>query len=188
MDFMTELATNATARGVDIVLYSGNDDSLIAHRSTESSFLYCILHESKTDLFIFYSCNPSMLIVFYVPSHTHRGLQNTTFGGIQGFTVKPSTPWFSEGKFAGIIRQERGWAYVLFDHASHMVPTSQPAAVRFSTAYHSSLCLNNAPGLYIHARICARQQQARPGYQSIREDTHHWRGRCYFIRGRTAWS
>lgn len=53
MDFMTELATNATARGVDVVLYSGNDDSLIAHRSTESSFICCILHKSKTDLFIF---------------------------------------------------------------------------------------------------------------------------------------
>jgi hypothetical protein len=35
MNFMTELATNATARGVDIILYSGNDDALVAHRGTE---------------------------------------------------------------------------------------------------------------------------------------------------------
>ena len=35
MAFLTELATNASQRGVKIVLYSGNDDSLISHRSTE---------------------------------------------------------------------------------------------------------------------------------------------------------
>ncbi|KAF9461223.1 Alpha/Beta hydrolase protein [Collybia nuda] len=109
MDFMTELATNATARGVDIILYSGNDDALIAHRSTEIA------------------------------------IQNTTFGGIQGFTVKPSTPWFSGGKFAGIIRQERGWTYVLFDHASHMVPTSQPAAA--FTFLREFVLGNNKQGL-----------------------------------------
>lgn len=36
MVFLTQLATNATARGVSIVLYSGNNDALIAHRGTES--------------------------------------------------------------------------------------------------------------------------------------------------------
>ncbi|KZT67351.1 alpha/beta-hydrolase [Daedalea quercina L-15889] len=35
MAFLTELATNASQRGVQIVLYSGNDDSLISHHSTE---------------------------------------------------------------------------------------------------------------------------------------------------------
>ena len=35
MVFMDELAANATARGVRIVLYSGNDDALVAHRGTE---------------------------------------------------------------------------------------------------------------------------------------------------------
>lgn len=35
MDFLDELAANASALGVGIVLYSGNDDSLIAHRGTE---------------------------------------------------------------------------------------------------------------------------------------------------------
>ncbi|KAJ7668903.1 Alpha/Beta hydrolase protein [Mycena rosella] len=35
MVFLSDLATNATARGVGIVFYSGNDDSLVAHRGTE---------------------------------------------------------------------------------------------------------------------------------------------------------
>ncbi|KAG6866596.1 hypothetical protein C0991_002084 [Blastosporella zonata] len=91
MNWLTGFATNATAHGVGVVLYSGNKDSLISHRSTE--------------------------IV----------IQNTTFGGIQGFTVKPSTPWFNDEKqFAGIIRQERNWTYVLFDNAGHLVPGDQP--------------------------------------------------------------
>lgn len=56
--------------------------------------------------------------------------QNTTFGGIQGFTVKPSTPWYDDdGTFAGIIRQERGWTYALFDNAGHMIPLDQPKRV-----------------------------------------------------------
>ncbi|KAG5635789.1 hypothetical protein H0H81_010132 [Sphagnurus paluster] len=91
MNFFTELATNATSRGVGVILYSGNNDALIAHRSTEIA------------------------------------IQNTTFGGIQGFTVKPSTPWYNDArKFAGIIRQERNWTYVLFDGAGHLVPGDRP--------------------------------------------------------------
>ncbi|KAG6897814.1 hypothetical protein C0992_010618 [Termitomyces sp. T32_za158] len=91
MNFLTEFATNATAHGVGVVLYSGNNDALIAHRGTEVT------------------------------------IQNTTFGGIQGFTVKPSTPWYNdEYQFAGIIRQERNWTYVLFDNAGHLVPHDNP--------------------------------------------------------------
>ncbi|KAK0202661.1 Alpha/Beta hydrolase protein [Desarmillaria ectypa] len=93
MVFLTELATNATAQNITIVLYSGNDDSLIAHRGTEIA------------------------------------IQNTTFGGIQGFTKKPSTPWYNEsGAFAGIVHQERGWKYVLVNGAGHLVPTDAPDA------------------------------------------------------------
>ncbi|KAG7439777.1 alpha/beta-hydrolase [Guyanagaster necrorhizus] len=93
MVFLTELATNATAQNITIVLYSGNDDSLIAHRGTEIA------------------------------------IQNTTFGGIQGFTKKPSTPWYNEsGSFAGIVHQERGWKYVLVHGAGHLVPTDAPDA------------------------------------------------------------
>ncbi|KAJ6602734.1 Alpha/Beta hydrolase protein [Mycena vulgaris] len=36
MVFIPDLATNATARRVKIVFYSGNDDSLVAHRGTEA--------------------------------------------------------------------------------------------------------------------------------------------------------
>ncbi|KAF5383799.1 hypothetical protein D9615_003548 [Tricholomella constricta] len=91
MNWFTEFATNASARGVGVVLYSGNNDGLIAHRSTEIA------------------------------------IQNTTFGGIQGFTVKPSTPWYNDARqFAGIIRQERNWTYVLFNGAGHLVPGDRP--------------------------------------------------------------
>ncbi|KAF8659838.1 hypothetical protein AX16_001723 [Volvariella volvacea WC 439] len=96
MVFMTELATNATANDVGIVLYSGNNDAVVAHLSTEIAI---------------------------------QASRNTTFGGIQGFTRKPSTPWNDDnGEFAGIIHQERNWTYALFYGASHLVPASVPVA------------------------------------------------------------
>ncbi|KAI0718832.1 alpha/beta-hydrolase [Fomitopsis betulina] len=92
MAFLSELAANASQRGVKIILYSGNDDSLISHRSTE--------------------------VV----------IQNTTFGGIQGFTEPPATPWYADdGSFAGIVHQERNWTYLLFKDAGHLVALDQPA-------------------------------------------------------------
>ncbi|RXW22148.1 hypothetical protein EST38_g3708 [Candolleomyces aberdarensis] len=97
MTFLTELATNATAKNVGIILYSGNNDFLIPRLGTEIA------------------------------------IQNTTFGGIQGFTKKPSTRWNDDtGKFAGIIHQERGWKYALFYGTGHLVPSAVPrAAYRF---------------------------------------------------------
>ncbi|KAJ7463398.1 Alpha/Beta hydrolase protein [Mycena galericulata] len=93
MNFLSEFATNATAHSVSVILYSGNDDALIAHRGTEVT------------------------------------IQNTTFSGIQGFTRKPSTPWTDDtGKFAGIVHQERGWMYVLFNGAGHLVSAKTPVA------------------------------------------------------------
>ncbi|KAF9525355.1 Alpha/Beta hydrolase protein [Crepidotus variabilis] len=60
---------------------------------------------------------------------TEIAIQNTTFGGIQGFTRKPSTPWStSDGKFAGVVHQERGWTYALYYGAGHLVPHDQPRA------------------------------------------------------------
>ncbi|KZW00798.1 alpha/beta-hydrolase [Exidia glandulosa HHB12029] len=61
----------------------------------------------------------------------HRGtevvIQNFTFGGVQGFSRKPSTPWFDdEGAFAGIVHQERNVTYLLFDKAGHFVPQWEP--------------------------------------------------------------
>jgi carboxypeptidase D len=37
MAFLTELATNATKHNVSVVIFSGNDDSLVAHRGSEGS-------------------------------------------------------------------------------------------------------------------------------------------------------
>lgn len=57
-------------------------------------------------------------------------LQNTTFGGIQGFTRQPSTPWWDDnGDWAGIIHQERNWTYALFYGTGHEVPAGRPVAV-----------------------------------------------------------
>ncbi|OSX64454.1 hypothetical protein POSPLADRAFT_1065593 [Postia placenta MAD-698-R-SB12] len=54
--------------------------------------------------------------------------KNTTFGGIQGFTKKPATPWYADdGSFAGIVHQERNWTYILFKGAGHLVAQQQPA-------------------------------------------------------------
>jgi carboxypeptidase D len=53
-----------------------------------------------------------------------------TFGGAQGFTRKPSTPWYDDdGQFAGIIHQERSVLYALFDGSGHFVPAQKPKAV-----------------------------------------------------------
>ncbi|KAF5373507.1 hypothetical protein D9757_010495 [Collybiopsis confluens] len=93
MGFMTELASNASERGVGIVIYEGNDDSLVAHRGLQ--------------------------VV----------IQNITFGGIQGFTRKPATAFTDdEGRFAGIVHQERNLTYALFQNAGHFVPRSVPEA------------------------------------------------------------
>ncbi|KAF8137719.1 Alpha/Beta hydrolase protein [Boletus edulis] len=93
MAFLTDLATNATVQDMKIILYSGNDDSLIPHFGTQ--------------------------IV----------IQNTTFGGIQGFTRRPETPWCNDaGEFAGIVHQERSWVYVLVAHAGHLLAYSNPTS------------------------------------------------------------
>lgn len=56
--------------------------------------------------------------------------QNTTFGGIQGFTRKPSTPWFDDdGKQAGIVHQERNWTYILVEDVGHLVAYNSPTRV-----------------------------------------------------------
>lgn len=111
--FFTELATNATAKNVGIILYTGNNDFLIPRLGTESTLRFHPPYDSYTD--------PLSVAI-----------QNTTFGGIQGFTKKPSTPWYDDtGKFAGIIHQERGWKYALFYGTGHLVPAVVPRAVSF---------------------------------------------------------
>ncbi|EJD07265.1 alpha/beta-hydrolase [Fomitiporia mediterranea MF3/22] len=91
--FFDELATNASEHGVSVVIYLGNDDTVVPHFSSEIT------------------------------------IQNTTFGGIQGFTRKPLTPFTDDsGNFIGIVHQERNWTYVLVDKAGHEVPEFQPEA------------------------------------------------------------
>ncbi|KAF7320774.1 Carboxypeptidase [Mycena chlorophos] len=90
--FLDELAANASAANISMVWYSGNDDALTTHWSTE--------------------------VV----------IQNTTFGGIQGFTRKPDTPWYDDsGEFSGVVRQERGMLYALLYGAGHQTPVINPA-------------------------------------------------------------
>ena len=50
MAFLTELATNMTAHGVKVIFYSGNDDSLIAHRGTEIVIQVCALEPIFPDV------------------------------------------------------------------------------------------------------------------------------------------
>ncbi|KAF8141830.1 Alpha/Beta hydrolase protein [Boletus edulis] len=91
MAFLSDLATNATAHDMKIIVYSGNDDSLIPHLGSQVT------------------------------------IQNTTFGGIRGFTRKPETPWYNnDGEFAGIVHQERGWTYALAVHAGHLLGYNNP--------------------------------------------------------------
>ncbi|KXN92402.1 Carboxypeptidase cpdS [Leucoagaricus sp. SymC.cos] len=102
MTFFSDLATNATNQNIGVVFYSGNNDGTLNQADTLKP------------------CEPY--------SHCQL-LQNTTFGGIQGFSRKPATPWHDDsGNFAGIIHQERNWTYVLFDNSAHTVPSSKPAA------------------------------------------------------------
>lgn len=110
MVFLDQLAANATANNVSIIVYSGNSDLLVSHRGSEVA------------------------------------IQNTTFGGIQGFTRRPSTPWYDDnGEFAGIVHQERGWTYALFHGSGHLVPAQKPVAAW--TFLREFILGNNTTGL-----------------------------------------
>ncbi|KAL4065995.1 Alpha/Beta hydrolase protein [Scleroderma citrinum] len=113
MAFLTDLATNATKQEISIIVYSGNDDSLVPHLGSQ--------------------------VV----------IQNTTFGGIQGFTRKPETPWCNDaGEFAGIVHQERGWTYVLIAHAGHLAGYTNPVST--FTFIRDFVFGNNQTGLVIN--------------------------------------
>ncbi|KAN0088673.1 Alpha/Beta hydrolase fold [Tylopilus felleus] len=112
MEFLTDLATNATAHNITIIIFSGNDDSLIPHFGSQLT------------------------------------IQNTTFGGIRGFTRQPETPWYNDaGEFAGIVHQERGWTYVLAAHAGHLLSHTNP--VSGLTLAREFIFGNNQTGLVI---------------------------------------
>jgi hypothetical protein len=128
--FLDDLATNATRHGVKILIYSGNDDDTVPHLGSESEPVFppwrtCLWHENLVTIQVL--CE---LIASKEPFLTFLD-KNTTFGGIQGFTRKPSTPWYDDsGHFAGIIHQERNWTYILVADAGHQVPEFQPQFVR----------------------------------------------------------
>ncbi|KAF7361130.1 Carboxypeptidase [Mycena sanguinolenta] len=133
MVFLSELASNASARGVAIVFYSGNDDSLVAHRGTEAV------------------------------------IQNMTFGGVQGFTRPPATPWSDdEGNFAGIVHQERNLTFVLFKGAGHLVPNSAFVFVReFVLGSNQTGLVNNDTGSVVGGESAPLVGDVMPGGLAI---------------------
>ncbi|KAN0088900.1 Alpha/Beta hydrolase fold [Tylopilus felleus] len=123
MAFLTDLATNATAHGMNITIYSGNDDSLIPHFGSQGK-----------------SAPWSSSLLPLADMH------NATFGGVQGFSRKPETPWYNDaGEFAGIVHQERGWTYVLVAHAGHFVAYTNPISAL--TLAREFIFGNNRTGL-----------------------------------------
>lgn len=48
MAFLTELATNLTARNIPVVIYSGNDDSLVPHFGSEGDDFTRFLGQCST--------------------------------------------------------------------------------------------------------------------------------------------
>lgn len=40
MAFLTDLAANATEQGLNIIIYSGNDDSLVPHLGSQGKYLF----------------------------------------------------------------------------------------------------------------------------------------------------
>ncbi|KAI0777947.1 Alpha/Beta hydrolase protein [Irpex lacteus] len=81
-------------------------------------------------------------------------IQNTTFGGIQGFTRKPATPWYDDaGNFAGVVHQERNWTYILVDKAGHEVPEYQPQSA--FVMYREFILGNNQTGLLTNTSTTA---------------------------------
>ncbi|KAI0767256.1 alpha/beta-hydrolase [Fomes fomentarius] len=82
-----------------------------------------------TELFTNASSSPNnVTFVFYSGNDDPRAQHQHHLRGIQGFSRKPSTPWFDDaGQPAGIVHQERGLAYVLFTGAGHFVPLWKPA-------------------------------------------------------------
>ncbi|PIL29186.1 hypothetical protein GSI_09235 [Ganoderma sinense ZZ0214-1] len=58
---------------------------------------------------------------------TEAVIQNFTFGGVQGFSRRPATPWYDDaGAPAGVVHQERNVSYVLFAGAGHLIPEYKP--------------------------------------------------------------
>ena len=132
MAFLSELATNATEHGVRVLVYVGNDDSIAGHLGAQGMSKPFLLPRKLCAYPLRQLSSRSAHPPSPPGTPTDRPrAQNTTFGGIQGFTRPPVTPWTGDdGSFAGIVHQERNWTYVLFANAGHLVPQQQPEHVR----------------------------------------------------------
>ncbi|KAF5358649.1 hypothetical protein D9758_007744 [Tetrapyrgos nigripes] len=99
-------------------------------------------------------------------------IQNITWGGIQGFTRKPATPWSDDsGTFTGIVHQERNLTYAFFPNAGHLVPRTQPeAALVFLREF---ILGNNKTGLVedsgnvVGGEVASLSADIFPGINSI---------------------
>ena len=92
-----------------MVFYAGSGDGNVGYRGTECR-----------------SIQARMRVLTEFPVT----IQNFTFGGIRGFTMRPSTPFSdSDGNFAGIIHSERNVTYALFKDAGHGPAWYKPNAV-----------------------------------------------------------
>ncbi|KAF8516784.1 Alpha/Beta hydrolase protein [Gautieria morchelliformis] len=89
---------------------------------------------------VFMSGNADSLLPHF---GTEVVIQNTTFGGIQGFTQRPSTPFYdSQGNFAGKVHQERNLTFALFLGAGHLIPATRPDA---SFTFFKEFILGSSP-------------------------------------------
>jgi len=115
MVFFDQLMADASRLGVSVIIYSGNDDSLVPHWGTQ--------------------------VV----------IQNTTWGGIQGFSKAPSTPWTDDqGNFAGMIHQERGLTYAIIYGSGHQVPYYKSEVAKIFL--REFILGNNATGTFANGR------------------------------------
>lgn len=70
MIFFSEFATNASAHGVGVALYSGNNDALIAHRGTESSSLLGFTNSLLTfHLTVAIQVSPRIALILATDTH-----------------------------------------------------------------------------------------------------------------------
>ncbi|PAV20210.1 alpha beta-hydrolase [Pyrrhoderma noxium] len=75
---------------------------------------------------VIYNGNDDLVVSHFANEVT---IQNTTFGGIQGFSKKPQTPFKDDdGNVLGVVHQERGVTLVIVEHAGHEVPQFNPSA------------------------------------------------------------
>ena len=89
-------------------------------------------------------------------------IQNTTFGGIQGFTQRPSTPFFdSQGNFAGKVHQERNLTFALFAGAGHLIPGTKPDSVSVFPVLYLSPNTHLVLVPHVPQRIHPRLQRPR---------------------------